>query len=56
MARPKTTKEENVQTETVIVEAVQSDFAKLLETYKTQNPKKYELKKDELLKKLNNNK
>lgn len=56
MARPKATKEENVETETIIVQDTTSDFAKLLETYKTQNPKKYEAKKAELLKKLNNNK
>lgn len=54
MTTKKTTKkkEEEIKTveETVIID---SDFAKLLEIYKVQNPVKYELKKEELLKKLN---
>lgn len=57
MAIKKTTikKEEVIETvkeETPKVE-INSEFAKLLEIYKVQNPVKYELKKEELLKKLN---
>lgn len=48
----KTTKK--TETEEIITEVkIDSEFAKLLEIYKVQNPIKYELKKAELLKKLN---
>ncbi len=47
-----TIKKEEEVIETPKVE-INSDFAKLLEIYKVQNPAKYELKKEELLKKLN---
>ena len=57
MARPKKeVKEDKVQEETIIVQEVQSPFARLLDIYKLQNPKKYELKEEELLKKLELNK
>lgn len=46
----KETEEVKVVEETPIIN---SDFAKLLEIYKVQNPIKYELKKAELLNKLN---
>jgi hypothetical protein len=35
------------------VDTINTEFAQLLEAYKVQNPIKYELKKEELLKKLN---
>lgn len=54
MARPK--KETKEETIAVIETPVDSAFAKLLAIYKAKNPKKYELKKEELLKKLELNK
>lgn len=59
MARPKKIiKEETVIEETQPIEAsevkaVNEQLLTLIEKYKVQNPVKYELKKDELLKKLN---
>lgn len=49
MAIKKAIKNEEEVTPVVI----NSEFEKLLEIYKVQNPIKYELKKAELLKKLN---
>lgn len=51
MVKKTTNKKEEV-IETPKVE-INSDFEKLLEIYKVQSPVKYELKKEELLKKLN---
>ncbi len=56
MARTKIIKEETTEEIVQTIENVQSPFARLLENYKIQNPKKYELKKQELLKKLELNK
>lgn len=44
---------EEVEVSEVKVVAKDSPYAKLLEAYKLQNPVKYELKKAELLAKLN---
>jgi hypothetical protein len=52
----KTTKEAIVETCEVIETPTDSAYAKLLEIYKTKNPKKYEIKKEELLKRLELNK
>jgi len=46
-------KKTSIEEEEITPVVINSDFAKLLEIYKVQNPVKYELKKEELLKKLN---
>jgi len=40
------------ETEKEVLSPAKEAFIKLIEAYKKQNPKKYELKKDELQKKL----
>jgi len=55
MPKSKTTKEETKQ-EIVETPKIDSEFARLLEIYKAQNPKKYALKEAELMKKLQANK
>jgi len=50
----KTTAKE-VKVETPVVET-DTEFARLLQEYQRQNPKKFELKKEELMRKLQTNK
>jgi hypothetical protein len=50
------TKQTVVKQETVETPKIDSEFARLLEIYKAQNPKKYALKEAELTRKLQANK
>ncbi len=53
--KAKATEAKEVKVETPVVET-NTEFARLLQEYQRQSPKKFELKKDELLKKLQVNK
>lgn len=55
MAKKKETKEVEVEVVEQTIET-NTEFAKLLEVYRQKSPKKFELKKEELMRKLQTNK